>query len=354
MSLVTVNGTSCSAARAQIPAWGRWWVDADLTEAVTLSGLVSVQFADVAMAGTVISGGPANGRASYRIVGGAGGWSATVAAKGYHEASGVRVSGVVGDAAADAGETLADVPATALGPHYARTDGPASRVLHELAPRAWYVDFAGVTRLALRPTTTYAGTDTRTRVDPSGSIVEIATEAVASLVPGVTVDGAQPATDVEWILDASRLTVRVWSGPTRDRRIAAFEAMIDALDPRRRYRGSYEFRVVTQSGHRLNLQPVRAASGLPDLENVPMRPGMAGLRATVQLGELVVVGFLDADPSRPFVFAHDDPNAPGYMPTLLELGDTPTLGVVRLTDTVQAGPFAGVTTGASTRVKAGL
>jgi len=81
---------------------------------------------------------------------------------------------------------------------------------------------------------------------------------------------------------------------------------------------------------------------------------MAGLRADVQPGELVLVVFADADPSRPCVVAHDAPDSPGWMPLALELGGPGALGVARITDAVQAGAFAGVITFASARVKASI
>ena len=322
MSLATLDGTVVSRARVQVPAWGCWWADVDLADAVELSGSVTLTLADVALVGTVVSGGAFEGRAGYRIVGGAGGWGAEIAAKGYRDDAGVKLATVAGDAAAVVGETLAGVPTTRLGTGYARTVGPASRVMHDVAPRAWYVDFAGVTQFGVRAESEYTGAAARTRVDRAVGVVELATDQIATLVPGVVVDDLAAATDVEYSLDADRLTVMVYAGPCSTRRVDAWAGLLDALDPQRHYRGSYEYRVVTQSGERLNLQAVRAASGKPDLALVPVRPGMAGERATVTLGELVLVTFVDADPSRPAVTSHEAPDAPGWSPTLLELGDT--------------------------------
>jgi hypothetical protein len=325
-----------------------------LADDATLSGSVALAFAGSSFAMTVVSGGAANGRASYNVVCGRGGWGSELPAKAYLDDAGVKVSTIASDAASAAGEVLGTLPPTRLGPHFARAVGPASRVLHEVAPRAWYIDEAGVTQFGARATTTYSGNAARSHVDPGAGVIELATEDVTGLVPGVQVDGSLPATDVEYILDDKRLTVRIYSGPRSSRRLDAYRRIFDALDPRRLYRGAFEFRVVTQSGDRLNLQAVRASSGLPDLERVPIAPGMAGLRADVALGSIVKVAFADADPSRPFIFAFAPPDEPGWMPLFLELGEVPTLGVARQTDPVVAGPFAGTITLASARVKAGL
>jgi hypothetical protein len=212
-----------------------------------------------------------------------------------------------------------------------------------LAPKAWYVDFDGVTQFGARATVAYAGDGARTRIDPAGEIVEVATEEIGALEPGVTIDGSAPATDVEYIVDPKRLTVRVYAGARKNRRLDALSRTIEALFPDMRYRGVFEFRVVTQTGDRFNLQPARVASGFSDLPGVPTR-GPAGVRATVLPGELVLVAFADADPSRPNIIAHDAPDAPGWMPLSLELGGPGALPIAYVGSVVQVNPATGTGT----------
>jgi hypothetical protein len=334
VTVASLESVPVSRARVQVPAYGLWWADVDLQDPEELSGGVTLQLADLTLVGTIVSGGVHAGRASYRIVGGAGGWGAPLVARGYSDDAGVRVGTVVGDAAAEVGETVEGVPEVRLGPHYARAAAPATRVLHDVAPSAWWVGLDGVTRFGAREVVTYDGDATRTRTDPAVGVIELAVETLAGLEPGVEVDEFGPATDVEYRLDAARLTAAVYSSPrATSRRVAALQRLVDALDPRRAYRGLFEFRVVTQSGERLNLQPVRLATGLSDLERVPVRPGMAGLRATVALGSHVLVGFIDADPSRPAVVAFGAPDDPGWAPTDLTLvGDGDAVALASLVD----------------------
>lgn len=354
MSLATIGGATAVRARVLVGRWGLWWADVDLSGEVSLSGRQTLALADISLSGTVVSGGAADGRSAYRLVGGAGGWGRDLTAKPYQDDAGVRLDGVLQDLARETGETLADHPTTRLGPHYARDDGTAYRTLNLLARDAWRVGFDGVTRLSAYPVTTYTGDVPRTRRAPGSQVIELTPDTLAPFLPGVVVDGASPASDVEYDLDSNRLTVRVYSSRSANRRVAALRRLILGLFPELRYRGTFEYRVVTQSGERLNLQPARVGLGLPDLARVPVRPGMAGLRALVLPGELVLVVFADADPSRPQVISHDAPDAPGWMPLQLELGGPGALGVARQTDPVQAGPFAGVITGGSFRVKAVL
>lgn len=354
MSLALINGHTCSAARVQCADWGCWWFDCTLTEPEVLTGAASIAFGGQALRGTIISGGAVDGRAAYRVVGGRGGWGKEIGPNSYLDDGGVKVSTVLGDAARESGEALDGTPATRVGPVFTRAKGAASLVLNEIAPRAWRVDFDGVTRFGKRPTINYTGSAVLTARDLARGVYTLAAEDVAGLLPGVSIDGSPGATDVEYELAGDKLTVRVWAAAGVSRGLAAIERIVLGLFPELRYRGAYEYRVVTQSGERLNLQPVRSATGMPDLKGVPVRPGMAGLKCKVLLGSLVVVQFLDVDPSRPVVTGFDAPDAPGWMPLELDLGESPQLGVARMTDPVIAGGFGGVITRASVRIKAGL
>lgn len=352
MSFAAVEGVAVSQLTATVPDYGCWWLDATLVEPADLSGLVTVTLADKTLVGTVVAGAAFEGRAAYRIVGGHGGWGSTLPKKPYRNDLGVSIGNVIADAATACGEEvdIDMIPTTRVGPHFARAEAAASAVLHLLTPRAWHVAFDGVTKFGTRSSVAYTGDGARTRVVPDGSIVEVVTDTIGDLMPGVTIDGSAPATDVEYLLSGARLTVRVYAGTRQSRRSAALRKIFEALFPWLRYAGTYEFRVVSQTGERLNLQPLRSASGMPDLAGVPVRPGTAGLKSQVALGEHVLVVFADNDPSRPQVIAHQAADAPGWMPIALQLGEAPALGAARVTDPVVCGPFGGSIVGGSARV----
>jgi len=353
----SLGGATIARGRVQLSKWGLHWADVSLTEPTVFApgALVDLKIADVTLKGAIVSGGAYEGAAAYRWVGGKGKWGTTIPAKPYANDANIKAATVLSDAASACGEMISDLPTTRLGPNYARRNAPAIDVLHLLAPSNWYVDFDGVTRIGARPTTIYSGSAPRTRVDPQAQIVELAVEELAGIVPGVTVDGYGPALDVEYLLEPKRLTARIWAGRAgTTRRLGAMAKIVDALTARFRYAGVFEFRVVTQDGERLNLQPVRVSSGFGDLPRAPVRPGVAGARNTVQLGELVLVAFVDQDPSRYVVVAHDAPDAPGWVPLITEFGGPGALGVARIGDLVQAGPYTGVITSGSATVKAAI
>lgn len=328
-----------SRARVQIPAYGLPYLDVELTEPAVVDDAQTFAIDAVTQACAVVSGGPFDGKARYRLVGGAGGWGLNLPAAAYNDDSGVKLSRVLTDVASACGETLGTLPTTRLGPHFARPAMYAYEILNLLVPRGWYVDAAGVTQIGQRPTTAYAGDATTVRIDQAAGVVELALDALdPALVPGVTLDvpgigTTPPATDVEYEITPDRLTVRVyWRAQRADRWASLFNACFPWL----RWVGAFEYRVVTQEGNRLNLQPVRVATGMPDLARVPVRPGVAGFKSAVKLGEIVLVQFADRDGSRPQVTNHDHADSEGWIPTLTEHGDaTDFLATKTALDTLQ-------------------
>jgi len=352
VTLATLSGEAVSRLSLQIPCRGLWWSDVDLVDESDLTGSVLLDIGGASYVGYIVSGGAFNGRSSYRVVGGFGGWGKTLPAKGYVNALGVSTATVLRDLADETGERVSTLPTTRQGPHFARVAGPAYSTLSSVVSD-WYVDSDGSTVTSARAPSTFGGEYVVTRHDKGIGAIEIAVDDADGLVPGVSIAGSPSATDVELSLTSNKLICRAYYRRTLPRRIAALDAIWRALDPRRAYRGVYEYRIVSVSGDTLNLQPARVSSGAPDLSEVPIRPGMGGIRADHKDGALVLVCFADSDPGRPQVFAHDAVGAPGWMPTTLHFGDDPTLGVARLTDEVIVGGFSGAITKASTTVKAG-
>ena len=133
----TLSGHTLTAARVQLPKDGIWWADAEIDQPVVLTGAVTLVLADQSYQGTVMSGGPVKGRSRYRIAGGAGGWGRVIPARHYANDAGVKYATILSDAAADAGETIADIPVGSPGVAWTRESGPASWQLEALFPSGW-------------------------------------------------------------------------------------------------------------------------------------------------------------------------------------------------------------------------
>jgi hypothetical protein len=349
---VTLGNVPCTDLVLNVPGYGLWFGTATTTLAETsLTGQVTLSAYGTTWAATILAGALVEGKARYRFVAGRGQWGKTVPPKAYANDAGVTALQVLRDVARETGETVVP-PTKALGPHWVRTAGAASLVLHAIAPRAWYSDQAGAVQFGSWPALPKSNLPV-VREDPATGLTEIAvSDSLVGLLPGTaTAHGA--ALDVEIQADSDGVRALLWASPKPNRPVSALGQIIAALDPTARYRGAFEYRVLGQSGERLTLQPVRTRSSLPDLQRVPVRLP-PGVRADWAPGSLCVVTFLDGDPARPVVIAGDAPDSPAWMPVALEFGAPGALGVARISDAVVAGPFAGTITTGSLRVKAVL
>ena len=89
----------------------------------------------------------------------------------------------------------------------------------------------------------------------------------------------------------------------------------------------YEYRVVAMQGTRVDAQPVLSSLGMPDLERVPMRPGVAGASSILAPGTYVLVAFVNAEPSRPIIIAFADDASEAFLPVSTSVDAT---GAIRL------------------------
>jgi hypothetical protein len=345
--IATLAGKRITRARVHVPAWGTWYAEASLDSEATLSGAVELVLNDATFRGTVLAGGPGLGRSEYRVVGGAGGWGKPLPKKSYANDAGVKLATVVADAAREAGETFDATTAssTRLGPCWTRPADIAGRVLEQVAPSAWYVGADGTTRLGRRAVTQYAGKATRTApVDRARKRVTLAAEALADIVPGVVVDGVE-AVDVVHTVDADtglRTTIYGRGAAAGNAMLDAWRKVSDQLDPDRAFRGTYEYRVVLLNANRVDLQPVLVSIGMPDLQRVPVRPGVAGAKSTLTPGARVLVTWVNADPARPVVVGFEDADGEGFLPdvTTIDADTSVKLGAGAI-PVARTGDFAG-------------
>lgn len=350
-----LSGNRVVTGRIYLSAWGIAWAEASLDVDVPLKGRVALTVADLNFVGTIISGGSGPvGRSSYTLAAGSGGWGKTIPRKSYANDAGVRAATVITDAAAACGEQLApNLPTTRLGSSWVREEAPAARTLEAIAPAGWYVGEDGITRIGKRPVRALAVGSILTSIDRARGVAMLATDAIAAIVPGAVVEGLEAVDVLHEISPGAKLRSTIWGAGAAitSRRLTALTRIMEALDPDRRFRGVYEYRIVTQDLERLNLQPVRVSTGMPDLQRVFVRPGVPGVKAMHALGSRVLVCFVDANPSFPVVVAFEDAEGQGFAPLQINIGKPALLGAARMTDTVQAGPFGGVITGGSAIVR---
>lgn len=353
-----LSGRRVTRARVDLPESGLWFAEVEIDTEEALTGKVVLTIADLQLRGTILSGGKNHGRSQFRIVAGAGAWGNALPEKSYQNDGGVKLATIIADAAREAGnENVGTIdPKLTVGPGWQRADGePASRVLDRAialatvaSPQGWYVDEAGTLQIGKRAASKLPANVTRTQpIDPARRTVELASDSIATILPGVTVDDLI-AVDVRHELSAdSGLRSKIWGSLAGggSRELDALRRLLEQLDPDRDFRGVTEFRVVSQNGNRLNLQPVRVSTGMPQIRNVHVRPGIAGGKSDVASGERVLVTFIEGDRSRPVVIGHEEADGAGFTPSnttvkvssKLDLGDSDGPPVARRGDTVDCG-----------------
>lgn len=127
-----------------------------------------------------------------------------------------------------------------------------------------------------------------------------------------------------------------------DRVLRAFRALVREALPNYAFHGLYRYRVVRMAGHRVDLQAVRKAPGLPNILPVPVHPGAAGLAAELSPGALVLVEFVEGDPGQPVVTHFSTKDDPGFLPVALALDATEAVRIGETASAIELGAAAGV------------
>ena len=355
---IEVDGNAVRALRLQVSAVGPWVAEVELAEAAALSGKVRLVVGDTELHGTVIEEqtGSFATQTSARIVGGAGGWSQQLRAKGYHNDAGIKARLIAEDAAREVGETLQSFAPLAdrVGIDYAREAVTASTVLEYAAGGAgWWVDYNGLTYVGTRPTSelpssTYQlmSLNARERIAEL-SLEDISALQVGSIITDDRLDSPQIVHDFEVsTTDGSPLHASVWFGGAENEagRLASLLRSIISHATAGELPGCYRYRVVTMNADgRVDLQAVRKQSGLPDLRSTSQWPGVPGVNAVLTLGAEVVVMFVDADPAQPIITNYVGPGGGGFVPVSLAFCGSEQ-AAARQGDLVQSGGTGTVVT----------
>ena len=185
----TVSGQRIVSGFVSIPMYGAWVADVVLASDQPVPGKCSLSIGNLTLAGAAYRQATFAGRTEARLVGGAGGWSQSVAARGYTNPGGVLLSMVLGDAATEVGERVSIASDRTLGNWWTRIADKASRVLRLVAGPLWWIDGTGTTRIGPRSSPAVASEFTVESFEGAPGTLRIATEDHASWIPGATFSG---------------------------------------------------------------------------------------------------------------------------------------------------------------------
>lgn len=315
-SFITVNGRRALTALIRITKRGPWFADIVMSGDVLTSGSAMVVIDDMTMSGTIDSrySGKDSAQVTYRIVGGANGWSRQVSSQHYHSDSGVNSSTVLIDVARNAGEQMENPPTASLGIDYVVRSGFASRILDDIAP-GWHVGIDGVTRFSRTPPTSAFDYDVLS-VDRQSGKVTIGLDAISDVQIGRKMSQGLDAEitigEIEIDVSEDSLRVHVWPDAKLDRSLSSIVKALTDRSSSKKIFGKIRYRVAGVSGDRLQLQIIAQSTGAPDVLPVSVAPGTAGTSAVPSLSSTVLVEFIEGDPRLPIVTAFAPKDSPGH------------------------------------------
>lgn len=315
MTAPTLNGLRAIAVRLFLMWRGAWIadveIDPDNIATVPTTGAATLLVGGVTLTGTVDprGSGTFSGKASVRVVGGAGGWDQTVPAQHFHEDTGVSSTSVYQATASIVHETVNDLAPVTLGIDVIRTTGAASRIF---GAADWWVDLTGITNVGARPAATADQSLIIADFAPLEQRVDFSCDAL--LLPNTTLsdprfNGASPIVrDVEQVFDREGSHGVAWCSSQAASRLTSALANVVVELGERAFLRAYRYRLIVYQGARLALQAVNpAASGgsVPDLIPVSAWSGLAGCVNKLAPGQQVFVAFdHTTEPAQPVIVGY--------------------------------------------------
>lgn len=364
---------------------GPWVADPILDATAAPTGAVTLEEGSVRLRGTVISSGAWAGRATARIVAGAGKLGRRMVARQYR---GATLALVLSDIGTDSGELVQATTVAVGGTILQATTGgqkagwarPAvgpARALDDLvaalgADFGWRATDAG--KFLIGPETWPTVSPRKAKVIDEDTATGILTvdDELLELRPGTTWEGRRiTAVQVQW--SSQRTRTRVWV--LREEKRSLGEALARAVEARLPsvvWTRLHPSTVHSQDPSDLSVQVFPDQDDVPPMVSVPLRTGIPGLAVRVLQGARVLLAFEEGDPRRPIALPAFD-EAPDKLAGLditattevnvdaphvrlcrdggeVDLGDTPANPVARVGDIVQVSlalvvpdPLKGVT-----------
>lgn len=367
MTSPTLNDIGVSFARLTLPLRKRWHLDVRLMAMGTgdLDATQTFKFQNVTYTGTIFRTKDDAGSRSARIVGGKGGLSTVLPAKGY-SGNTITLALVLGDLAKECGEAIVVDTDRNLGSAWVRAEQPASRTLDILTDGQWWMAPDGTihTHQSSRDVSPIASNYMATRWRGAMGLYAIVPDAPGDWTPGRTFSNTSVSgtvSRVELDITAQELTMRVMTSTVAEDRLQGpVEAIVADIEAALLYHLSWPFTVESvDPGPPVTMTLSSNDDRMPNLQRVVLWPGPSGAWATPPQGAAVRVRFVAADPGQPEVYGLDPANAPttvtiaGGGPAIGRVGDSIALdsgGPGQIQGTVSGG----VCTITATQFAAGL
>lgn len=357
--MIRANGIPVASLRWLAPWTGVWLAELELDPAATLppaGPCVITSDEGIALSGTITTVASFGTKLFARVTGGAGGWSKPVRAQHYHSPAGVQLAIVASTTAAAVGEVVTVLEPMNLGADFARRgDAPAAEIFNALDVD-WWVGTDGVTRVGTRPPAAPPADLLVTDWDAATGSMTFSASTLPE--PGaVLVDarfGTRTVKEVDAEVSGGSVTGTLGTVTAAPDAGAALQLLDDIGEvamraTRAAFSRLYPYAVSKMVGEQVELEALEPEHGMPDLLPTSIWAGISGYRATLRPESKVLVGFIAANPRRPFLAAYEPPDEDGWRPMELELDalESITIGATAPSITLGGPDATGVATMAS-------
>lgn len=304
--MATANDENLTVARITERTVGTWTARLEVDTETALDPSVTFEIDGETWTGTVVRGELDAGRYRCRMVGGAGGLQAPLQPLWYDSGPTVRL--LLSDILGAGGETLSDESDPAIVTRtlnaYHRGQGTVAEELALLVNRV-----PGATWRMLRDGTVWVGVDTFPELDardvdietdpmPEDGRYEIAPESPV-VYPGVTYNG-RCVTEVVTYLEGTKLRQELICVSDNATSEPLEKQIARRIDKKLDYTRPYTAKVLAQHGNTVDLMPEDERMKGQGITRVPIRMGMPGVEVTFPPGAIVLLGWENADRSKPY------------------------------------------------------
>jgi hypothetical protein len=305
--MASANDQGLISAKIQERTKGAWSASIDVDTDEELAPVVTFEIEGIEWRGTVTRGELDAGRYRCRLVGGAGGLQKPVKPLWYD--AGPSVSLIARDILRVGGEVLSPDSDVAVVGHrlnaYHRAKGTVAEALSAVVER-----FPGATWRVLRDGTVWIGIDSFPELEsdenvdietdpmPASGRYEIAPETPLAY-PGVTYSG-RCVTEVTTYLSGTKLRQELLCVSETSQNQTSEQQADRRIDRKLDYSRMYTAEVISQSGKFVDVMPDDERIRGQGITRVPLRLGMPGVEVTFPPRSIVLIGWENSDPSKPF------------------------------------------------------
>lgn len=341
MPFATISDLEIVSCELRMPRIGPWYADISLASGPDLTGEQTIKIGTTDFVGTVYRGGPFADQSALRVIGGSAALGSTIVDPKFYKGASVRQ--ILTDLLTAANQTLSPTVESALLdqilPTWARARGKVGDALAELlkvvAPDlASRVFDDGSLWFGRESWPEVEGDHVLIQETPDLLKAEIAPEE-PFLRPGTTFLDRRVSVVVHKLSSESLRTDVYFEQTEQDRFRAAINAVVDARLTSLPYRSVYPGTVVKQDAAG-NLEIRLDSPDVPNPTSVAIRTGVPGATYLVPPSTRVDVAFEEAHPGKmsAVYWGDGEPTELRFPATnRIELGNSPTLGVVRRDDT---------------------